>query len=180
MRIAPRDAVIVLGAAVRPDGRPSAALTRRSERGAALVRDGRARFLVATGGVVTHPPTEAFWIRRIALAAGVPDEQILVDDISRDTFENAQASAALLCCHGLRSAFVVTDRYHLPRAVFLARRFGVDATGIATDAQAPPFRERLRELGAWPWTLLRLALRRPWRLPPPSPTPARRRGSEQP
>lgn len=154
-----RDAAIVLGAAVRPDGRPSAALARRAGCGVALVREGRARFLVASGGVVTHPTTEASCIRRIALEAGVASERILVDEASRDTFENARASAALLRRHGLASAFVVTDRYHLRRAVFLFRRFGVDAVGLATDAGLPSFRERVRELAAWPWTWLRILFR---------------------
>jgi uncharacterized SAM-binding protein YcdF (DUF218 family) len=164
-----RDAAIVLGAAVWPDGRPSTALVRRAERGAALLREGRARYLVACGGVVTHPPTEASWIRRIALDAGVPDTRILVDDLSRDTFENALASAALLRRHGLRTAFVVSDRYHLPRALFLLRRLGIEVEGCSAGDAAPPLRERIREIVAWPWSMLRVA----WRLrggrPPATP-----------
>jgi len=155
-----RDAAIVLGAAVWPGGQPSAALLRRARCGTALLRDGRARFLVACGGVVSHPPTEASWIRRIALEAGVPDARILVDELSRDTFENALASADLLRRHGLRTAFVVSDRYHLPRALYLLRRLGVDAVGCSAEDAAPPLGARIRELVAWPWSMLRVA----WRL----------------
>ncbi|HVP31059.1 MAG TPA: YdcF family protein [Myxococcota bacterium] len=152
-----RDAAIVLGAAVWRGGLPSPALARRAEQGARLVLEGRARVLVASGGTVTHPPAEATLIRAIAVELGVAHERILVEDASRDTLENALACAALLRAHGLRSAWLVTDRYHLGRALFVFRRLGIEATGFPAEAGLPSRRERLRELGAWPWTLVRIA-----------------------
>jgi uncharacterized SAM-binding protein YcdF (DUF218 family) len=156
------DAVIVLGAAVREGGKPSPTLVRRTRCGAALVLAGAARVLVVTGGVGDHPPAEAVVMRDIALEEGVSGDAIVVEDTAADTLASGRACSALMRSRGWSRALIVTDDFHLARAVMIFRWFDVEAVGHA----APGAREGLgwrswiyywlRDLAAWPWTVLRL------------------------
>jgi uncharacterized SAM-binding protein YcdF (DUF218 family) len=158
--IPPFDAAIVLGAMLRPDGSPSAAMARRVAHAVALARTGRVAHLLMTGGPVAHATPEAWVMRDLALAGGFAAERIVVEDRSRNTIENARLSAPLVAERGWRRLLVVTDSYHIPRALYVFRRFGLDARG----AGAPPPRTGrrdwwaavLREAVALPWTLVRV------------------------
>ena len=157
------DIIIVLGAGLRRDGRPGAALTRRSLHGAALWHAGMARRVLCTGGQAESQwRAEADACRELLLASGLPDEAILLERRSRSTEENALHSAALMRQLGLRSAILVTDQYHMLRAGWLFRRQGID---IATSA-VPSIRMgrimflpyALREIAALHWQLFKDAL----------------------
>lgn len=119
--------IVVLGAQVMADGRPSTALRRRAEHGAAVWSDlgGSSRF-IACGGMGDAPVSEARVIADIALASGVSPGSIVLEEHSSNTREQAMAVAELL--GGGARVVVVSDRYHLPRARFLMRRAGLDAT----------------------------------------------------
>ena len=71
-------------------------------------------------------------MRDILLDAGVPETVIALEDRSTTTAENLRNAVAFL---GEEDAVIVTDRYHLPRALLVARRLGMEATG-----SAPSFR----------------------------------------
>lgn len=158
------DAAVVLGAAVWAGGQASPTLARRALHGVALLHSGGARHLLLTGGVGRHPPSEASVMRALALRAGVPAARIVVDETSTTTLESARACAAIIAARGWRRVLVVTDRYHLPRALLAFRRFGVTAQG------SPPPESRgdtaswkqvllsLRELVAIPWYVVRLTV----------------------
>lgn len=124
---------IVLGANVLLGGEPSPALKRRIDHGIDLYRMGYASNLLVTGGAVTWRVSEAAVMRDLAVAAGVPADRIIIEDRARDTLENALFSAAMLRHRGWTEAVVVTDAYHLPRALYTFRRFGV-----AVEGSAPP------------------------------------------
>jgi uncharacterized SAM-binding protein YcdF (DUF218 family) len=148
---ASHDAAVVLGAAVDPDGRPSQALLRRVAHGIALYHAGRVPRLVMSGGVVRRPPAEALLMRDAALAAGLPAEAVLVETASVDTLGNALFCRELLAREGLGRVLLVTDRSHLPRALYTFRRLGVPAD--PAPAPAPPWSRRqvavhLREAAA--------------------------------
>lgn len=152
----PRIAV-VLGAAVRPDGTPSAALTRRTAHAIALFRAGTIDAILACGGVVRHPPSEASLIASLCRDAGIPASAILVEDRSTTTRENLTNAKALLP-PGAR-VIIVTDPYHAPRARLIARQIGLEAeTSSPGWAEIGP-RQRLkhlpREALAWLAALLR-------------------------
>lgn len=158
--VEPFDAAIVLGAAVAPDGSPSPALLRRVRHGVKLVRHGRALNLLMSGGPVAHPLPEAHLMRDIALAEGLPPEAVHVEDRSRNTIQNARLSAPVAAAMGWRRLVVVTDAYHLPRALYVFRRTGLTVAGSAAP---PPVRRGkewwlayLREASALPWTVLRV------------------------
>ncbi len=123
------DVIVVLGAAVLPDGRPNAAMGRRVAQGVALFKTGKAEALLLTGGKGNHVPSEAEAMRRLALMAGVPERVLVLERRARSTLENALYSARLMRERGWSSALVVTDWLHLPRALLAFRGAGIDATG---------------------------------------------------
>ena len=159
----PRDAILVLGARVWPGGAPSPTLRRRLLHGVALHRRGQAPRLLLTGGIGPHPPSEASVMRRLALEEGVDDDAILLDEDSTSTLASAIRCAAILRERDLGPVWIVTDRYHLPRSLYLLRRLGVDALGSAPDhrpagrARIGWWKQVLREVAAFPWSAIRVA-----------------------
>ena len=127
------DAIVVLGCKVGADGHAMPALARRAREGARLWREGRAPLLVLTGGVGTHPPSEARASRALALAAGVPDEAIVLEERSTSTDENARFAREAFA--GDR-VLVVTDGFHAVRArrVFLRSFREVDVAPVTAGA----------------------------------------------
>ena len=104
------------------------------------------------------PVPEAELMRRAAIADGVPPTALLIDIVSRDTFENARETARLLSARGLRSVLLVSDRVHLPRAALLFRLAGLRIAGRAAVPARSLSRQAgamLREIVALPWSLLR-------------------------
>lgn len=162
------DAIIVLGASVRADGRPSPALRRRVERGVEVFHRSGAKAIILTGGPAGAEPREAMVMRGLALAAGVADADIIVEPDSSTTFENAVLSAALMRRNGWRRAIVVSDRVHLPRGMisFLGTGISVRGHGIGRAWRSNPFPTAFHylayETAACGWYLVLLALgRRP-------------------
>ena len=154
------DVIVVLGAAVWPGGQPSPALQRRVMHAVDLMQRGYAAHLLVTGGMGQYPPTEAEVMQRLAVAHGIASRCVLREEQATSTFESA-----LLCCDILRQhrwsrVLVVTDRYHLPRALLAFRSCGIRAVGSATKGKpARHLRQRchyyLREWLALLWYLVR-------------------------
>lgn len=136
------DVIVVLGAALGPEGDLGAALAERVLAGVEAWRAGRAPWLMMTG---IH---EAEKMKRRALKLGVPDARVLVEPTARTTRENALRCAELMRAHGLERALVVTQGYHQRRAIAAFRRVGVTACALSF-----PHRGQLawwlREAAAW-------------------------------
>lgn len=128
------DVLVVLGARVEADGSPSRALLRRIAHGAALYHAGAAPFLLLSGGQPGGRASEAEVMARAALSLGVPEGALRREALSRNTLENAMFCRSIVQAHGWRRLLLVTDGYHLPRALYTFRRLGLRAEGIA----APP------------------------------------------
>jgi uncharacterized SAM-binding protein YcdF (DUF218 family) len=162
--IAPLDAVVVLGAAVWEGGMPSPSLSRRARHGARLMLSGQARILIASGSIGPFPPSEASVIKKIAIEQGVSEHDILVEERSRNTVENALFCAELMRANNWLSAWIVSDRYHLLRAVALFRYLGIQAAGSPADlhGRGTPrvmwYYLHARELLALPSSLIRMRL----------------------
>lgn len=140
----PRPVALLLGAALRRDGAPSAAMRRRCAHAAALWRAGRVGLILATGGALRHPRPEALVMRDLLLAEGVPAEAIATETAARNTAQNIRLSRPLLPPGA--AVVLVTDRWHMPRAAMIAR-----AEGLAvTPAPAPPSGPLLPRVA---WTL---------------------------
>ena len=122
--LVPADAIVVLGAA-QWNGRPSPVLRARLDRAIALYRQGYAPLLVLTGGSLAGDPfSEASAGRDYALAQGVPAEAILVEEESRSTAENLRGAWQLLAPRQARSILLVSDAFHMGRALAIARDLG--------------------------------------------------------
>jgi uncharacterized SAM-binding protein YcdF (DUF218 family) len=151
---APPDAVVVLGAQVLASGSPSPSLRRRVEHGVEVWRETGAGALLVSGGTGEAPMSEAAAMRHLALDLDVPAGRIVVEDRSTSTLEHAVEAAALAGKHGWRRLVIVTDRFHLPRALFLFRRLGLAVAGDPVPTRGGGSRRRwitgaLREVPAW-------------------------------
>ena len=131
-------AALVLGAQVKPDGTPSDMLADRIATAEALLfgpataaRAGSRLLLSGDHGRVGYD--EVGTMRRVLLADGIPARDLFTDHAGFDTWDSAQRAQRVF---GVDSAIVVTQRFHLPRALFAARRAGLDATGFAADRRA--------------------------------------------
>jgi uncharacterized SAM-binding protein YcdF (DUF218 family) len=122
--IVPADAIVVLGAA-QWNGRPSPVLQARLDRALALYQQGYAPLLVLTGGSLPGDAySEASAGRDYALARGVPAEAILLEEKSRTTVENLRGAWELLAPRQARSILLVSDPFHMGRALVIARGVG--------------------------------------------------------
>jgi uncharacterized SAM-binding protein YcdF (DUF218 family) len=137
-------AVVVLGALVEHDGTPSATVQRRVERAVALFHGGSGDFLVPTGGVRGGRPAEAEVMAVLAAGMGVPGHKILIESRARNTRENARYSLDLLGSLNVGRVIVVSDAWHLPRALMLFRRA---AGALAVEGRAAGV--RAGHLGWW-------------------------------
>ena len=128
----PADAIVVMGAA-QYDGRPSPLFAARLDHAIALYRAGLAPTLVVTGGKADGDrTTEAAAARAYAIARGVPDDAILLEDQSRTTQESIRAVSRVLRDHGLAGALFVSDRPHMLRVIRMATDDGIEAWGSPT------------------------------------------------
>ena len=138
-----KNAIVVLGASVLPDGRPSKALCRRLDWAVELLKSGKGDVLVLSGGPVAHPLSEADAMAERAQVSGVPKDKIRLENQSRNTLENAKFCQAILAKEKFGKVLVVSDDWHLPRALRTFRHFGVEAKGSAApagDNPEPPWR----------------------------------------
>ncbi|MBK1636357.1 YdcF family protein [Rhodovulum adriaticum] len=151
-------AILILGAAMRPDGTPGPALVRRARHGAALWQARPGALIVASGA-----GGEAAAIAALCRGAGVPAERIVEEPAARRTVENIRHALPLLQARGVDEVILVTDDYHMPRARLLARRVGLRATASVPPrdpARSRPHRRLrmiLREAAAYLATLLGLS-----------------------
>jgi uncharacterized SAM-binding protein YcdF (DUF218 family) len=119
------DAILVLGAA-QYNGRPSPVLRARLDHALALHGQGRARWLIVTGGIGAGDTlSEAEVSRRYAVRHGVPDSLILLERQGQTSAQSVRAASTLMHERGLRSALVVSDSYHMMRLELLVRRGGI-------------------------------------------------------
>lgn len=130
---APRaQAALVLGAQVLPDGRLSPMLADRVAVGAALYRAGRVRKVLVSGDHGRRGYDEVNAMRRALLDLGVPERDLFTDHAGFDTWDSVVRARKVFA---VRSALVVSQEFHLPRAVWLARRAGLEASGVQADLQ---------------------------------------------
>lgn len=142
--------IIVLGAAVRPDGRPSAALARRIAAAAKAAEIHPTAMVFCSGGVGRHGPSEASVMAHDLVRLGVAPGRLVLDEESLDTLQTAIAAARYMRAERLARCLVCTDSYHAPRALALMRALGV-------RGRMWPARAGLRQMGpsAWAWMRVR-------------------------
>jgi uncharacterized SAM-binding protein YcdF (DUF218 family) len=127
------DAIVVLGAA-QYNGRPSPLLQARLDHAIQLYRDGIAPILIVTGGKGRDDDvtTEAEAAEAYAVANGVPEAAILIEDRGKNTLESLRSVGSMLRERDLRAAVFVSDRSHMLRVLRMARDQGLTAYSSPT------------------------------------------------
>jgi uncharacterized SAM-binding protein YcdF (DUF218 family) len=151
------EAIVVLGAA-QYDGRPSPVFRARLDQAIALWRAGHAPHLIMTGGrQAGDRTTEAGTGAAYAMAAGVPQAALLMEDRGRSTLESLEAVAEILDEIGGGPTIFVSDRSHMLRVIRIAKDLGIDAYGspVADSPLDATLARRIgatiHELGALAW-----------------------------
>lgn len=127
------EAVIVLGAYVFPDGTPSTMLRDRLDTGIELYKSGKAPKLVLTGdhGHKTYDEVNA--MREYAQSKGVAREDIFMDHAGFNTYDSMYRARDVFL---IRKMIVVTQEYHLKRALYISRNLGIETYGVCADKRA--------------------------------------------
>jgi SanA protein len=118
---------IIFGAGLRRDGTPTAMLRDRILTGADLYFSGKVEKLLMSGDNRFENYNEPESMRQFALSVGVPYEAIVLDYAGRRTYDTCYRARIIF---GIKSALLVTQKFHLPRALFLCNTLGLEAVGV--------------------------------------------------
>lgn len=129
-RLPARHTAIVLGARVMASGEPSTALEDRLYTALKLYRAGKVERILVTGDHGRRGYNEVAAMFRWLLQRGVPARHIFVDHAGFRTFDSMYRASEVF---EVKEAIVCTQQFHLARSVFLARKHGIDAVGVAAD-----------------------------------------------
>jgi vancomycin permeability regulator SanA len=127
-----KSVVIVLGAEVRPNGQLSPMLAARVQQAVEVYRLGRVQKILMTGDNSRTDYDEVTAMKRYAIELGVPAEVIHLDYAGFSTYESCYRARAIF---GIRDALVVTQGFHLPRAVYTCAHLGIEVVGLETNDQ---------------------------------------------
>jgi SanA protein len=125
-----RPVAIVFGAGIRPDGGLSPMLRDRMDTAMDLYRAGLVQKLLVSGDNRFVDYDEPGRMYDYAIAHGLPPEDVVRDYAGRRTYDTCYRAPAIF---GVTRAILVTQRFHLPRALYTCRTLGVDAVGFSAD-----------------------------------------------
>ncbi len=135
-----RDVAVIFGAQVHDDLRPSRYTAARLDLGVALFERGTAKVLLVSGDNRPERNYETSSMRRYLEARGVPASRIVEDPGGVDTYDTCVRARDV---YGVTSALLVSQEYHLARAVATCRGVGVDGVGVADSS--------VKETRFWPY-----------------------------
>ena len=129
-KIQTRRVAIVFGAGLWRDGSPTPILIDRVTAAANLFFAGKVEKLLMSGDnrFVDYNEPEA--MRQLALSLGVPDDAVVLDYAGRRTYDTCYRAQAIF---GVTEAILVTQAFHMPRAIYLCNHLGVDSRGVESD-----------------------------------------------
>ena len=122
-----QDVAIVFGAGLQPDGSPSAYLAARLDLAMELYRAGKVRVLLVSGSNPEKSYNEPAAMRTYLVAHGIPEDKVVADYAGADTYGTCVRAIRIF---GVSKAILVSQGYHLPRAITTCRLVGVDAVGV--------------------------------------------------
>lgn len=137
-----RPVAIVFGAGLLRDGSPTPVLRDRVETAAELFFAGKVQKLLMSGDNRFVEYNEPAAMRAYALELGVPDDAIVLDYAGRRTYDTCYRAKEIF---GVDQALLVTQRFHLPRALVICNGLGVEGEGVSADRRA----YRRSSLGIW-------------------------------
>jgi len=103
---------------------------------AQLYKAGKAPLVAVAGGAAENEQPEAVAMSQLLIAFGVPEQAILQENQSRNTWQNTLNSKAILQPHNVNRVLLVTSAFHMRRALAVFRAAGIDASPAATDYRA--------------------------------------------
>jgi SanA protein len=138
-QVQPAYAALVLGAGIRNDGTPSDILRDRIETGVQLYKAGKVKKLIMSGDnrVSHHNEPEA--MKNAAVELGVPESDIQPDYAGRRTYDSCWRAKNIFSQNQI---VIVTQSFHLPRALYLCTQLGIHSQGLAADTD---------HYSAWNW-----------------------------
>ena len=145
---------VVFGAGLRRDGTPTPILRDRVETAADLYFSGKVEKILMSGDNRFLEYNEPESMRQYALSLGVPDEVIVLDYAGRRTYDTCYRAKAIF---GVENTLLVTQKFHLPRALFICNALGIKAVGVEASNRRYwrgslfiwNFREQLATVGAF-------------------------------
>lgn len=123
------DAALILGAGVLRDGGLSPVLRDRADQAIDLYRAQKVSRIIASGNTATYYD-EVEPMRNYLLKAGIPEDAIVLDRAGFDTYSSIYRARDVFA---VQSLAIVSQSFHLPRAVFIARELNIDASGVSAD-----------------------------------------------
>ncbi|NMB53417.1 MAG: DUF218 domain-containing protein [Leptolinea sp.] len=153
---------IVFGAGLYRDGSPSPVLRDRVQTAAELYKSGKVQKLLMSGDNSTISYNEPGAMQKYAIQLGVPENAIVLDYAGRRTYDTCYRARSIF---GITEAFLVTQDYHLPRALYICNILGLKTIGISADRRnyrlGTYLYWRLREIPATFTAFIDLYLRKP-------------------
>lgn len=139
------DCILVLGCGVHPDGTPSAMLTDRLTQSITLYNASAGPKLLMSGDHGQESYDEVNAMKQFAVNAGIPDSDIFMDHAGFSTYESIYRARDIFQAQKI---IIVTQEYHLHRALHLANAFGLEAYGVSADLRiyAGQFYRDVREI----------------------------------
>ncbi len=141
------DCVIVLGCFVRPDGTPSNMLYDRLDVGCNLYLGGAAPKLLMSGDHGQHEYDEVNNMKNFAMDLGIPSGDVFMDHAGFSTYDSMYRARDIFEC---KKVIIVTQEYHLYRALYVAKKLGLEAYGVPADSReyAGQWTRDIREVAA--------------------------------
>lgn len=124
------DCILVLGAGVREDGTPSLMLADRLNTGIEIYKNGMVSKLIMSGDHGTEDYDEVNVMKAYATERGVKSEDVFMDHAGFSTYESIYRARDIF---EAKKIVIVTQSYHLYRALYIAEKLGVDAVGVSAD-----------------------------------------------
>lgn len=124
------DAILALGAYVFPNGILSPILNDRLDQAYALYRKGKAGKIIVSGDHGNKSYDEVNSMKKYLVGKGVPPEDVFMDHAGFNTYESVYRARDIF---QVKKVIIVTQEYHLLRAVFIARELGLEVCGVASD-----------------------------------------------
>lgn len=136
------DCIIVLGAGVRSDGSPSPMLTDRLKTGIELYEKGVSDRLLMSGDHTKKGYDEVNIMKSYAIDKGIPSEHVFMDHAGISTYDSIYRAKEIFQAERI---VIVTQEYHLYRALYIAEKLGLEAYGVSADVRVYAGQE-LREI----------------------------------
>ena len=124
------DCIIVLGCQVHPDGNPSIMLNDRIQRGVELYKLGVSQKIIMSGDHGQAEYDEVNAMKQTAIGLGVDSSDVFMDHAGFSTYETVYRAKEIF---GAKRVVIVTQQYHLYRAVYIAKQLGLEAYGVNSD-----------------------------------------------